>query len=69
MTVASQVVTLPFVGQLNAKNSLQAVDQLGIADRENDFDAMTQVPSHQVGAAKINLFGSSIPEIVDATVL
>jgi hypothetical protein len=69
MSVALKVVTLPFIGQLDAKNTLQAVNQFGIAHRKNNFDAMAQVASHHVGAAKVNLLGSSIPEVVYATVL
>ena len=67
--VALQMMSFPFVGQLNIKNVFQATNQLGAADRKEDFDSMTQVPSHEVGAAEINLLGPSVPEIVDAAVL
>jgi hypothetical protein len=69
MPVALQVMRFPFVGQLRVKNVLQASNQLGIADRKEDFDAMTQVAPHEVGAAEINFLGPSVPEIVDTAML
>jgi hypothetical protein len=63
------MVRFPFVGQLNVKNALQATNQPGIDDRKEDFDAITQVASHEVGAAEINFLGSPVPEIVDAAML
>ena len=69
MPVASQMMRFPFVGQLSVKNVLQAPNQFGIADRKEDFDAMTQVAPHEVGAAEINFLGPSVPEIVDAAML
>jgi hypothetical protein len=68
-SVALQMVRFPFVGQLNVKNALQATNQPGIDDRKEDFDAITQVASHEVGAAEINFLGSPVPEIVDAAML
>ena len=67
--VALQIMRFLFVGQLNVKNVLQATNQLGIADRKEDFDTVTQIASHEVGAAQINILGASVPEIVDAAVL
>jgi hypothetical protein len=69
MPVASQMMRFPFVGQLSVKNVLQATHQLGIADRKKDFDAMTQVAPHEVGAAEIKFLGSSVPKILDAAML
>ncbi len=69
LPVTLQMMRFPFVGQLNVKNVLQATNQLWIADRKEDFDAMTQVASHEVGAAEINFLGSSVPEIVNAAML
>ena len=69
MSVALQKMRFPFICQLNVKNVLQATNQLGIAYRKEDFDAVTQVASHEVGAAEINVLSSSVPEIVDAAML
>lgn len=41
VAVALQIMGFPFVGQLNVKDILQPTNQLGIADRKNDFNAMT----------------------------
>ena len=68
-SVALQMMSFLFVGQLDVKNVLQATNQLGAVDRKEDFDSMTQVPSHEVGAAEINFLGTSVPEIIDAAVL
>src|SRR5438477_271905 len=51
-SVALQMMSFLFVGQLDVKNVLQATNQLGAVDRKEDFDSMTQVPSHEVGAAE-----------------
>jgi len=69
VTVALQMMRFPFVGQLNVKDVFQTTNQLEIADRKENFDAMTQVTSHKVCAAKVNFLGSSIPEIVGSAML
>src|SRR5262245_60434374 len=63
-SVALQMMSFLFVGPLKVKNVFQATNQFGTADRKEDFDPMTQVPSHEVGAAKINFLGTSVPEII-----
>ena len=69
MPVAFQMMRFPFVCQLNVKDLFQSINQLGIADGKRYLDAMTQIASHEVGAAEINLLVPSIPKIVDTAVL
>src|ERR1700719_3633054 len=69
MAVALQIMRFPFISQLNVKNVFQAANQLGTANRKKDFHAMTQVASHEVCTAEINLLSPSVPEVVDATML
>ena len=42
--------------------------QFGIAYWEDDFDAMTQVTAHEVGATEVNFLGCPITEVVGTTV-
>lgn len=58
-SAALQKVRFPFIRQLYVKNVFQAANQLRIFDREEDFDPMTQIASHEIRAAQINLLGSS----------
>ncbi|MGA8557510.1 MAG: hypothetical protein WB630_24110, partial [Candidatus Acidiferrales bacterium] len=51
MPVAFQMMRFPFVCQLNVKDLFQSINQLGIADGKQYLDAMTQIASHEVGAA------------------
>ena len=69
MSVTLQMMRFPFVGQLNVKDVFQTTNQLEIADRKENFDAMTQVPAHKISAAEIDFLGSTIAEVVDTAVL
>src|SRR5258708_7813148 len=68
--VALHYVSLGRVGQVDIENVVfHALDQRWVFQREQDFHAGVEIAGHEIGASDVNLFPSSIPEIVGAAVL
>src|SRR5580658_8685567 len=69
-SVRSEKSSFPRVSQISGQHfGRDALAQLRIFQRENDFHAFIEIALHPVGAAQINLRRAAVLEIIDTAVL
>src|SRR5262249_17764441 len=54
--------------QIELEDLLEAADQLRVRDRKNDLHPVAQIPTHQVGAARVDLLSTPVSSVVDSAV-